>query len=51
MTSKMNRRRFLATSAMGATALGLTAKKISAANDPKPVYDSTNDKITIGMIV
>ena len=50
MTSKMNRRRFLATSAMGATALGLTAKKISAANDPKPAYDSANDKITIGMI-
>jgi predicted dehydrogenase len=49
MPTNMNRRSFLATSALGATALGLASRKISATGS-REKQDSVNNAITVGMI-
>jgi predicted dehydrogenase len=50
MRNKMDRRSFLATSALGATALGLASRKIYGTSAAKVNYDNASDKITVGMI-
>jgi predicted dehydrogenase len=47
---KMDRRSFLATSALGATAFGLASRKISADPAQAQRVESANNRITVGMI-